>query len=101
VGLPGVPDGAEPAWHLFAVTHPRADELLRALAESGVQARSYYRVPLHRQRAMAPYVSGQLALPATDELAAGLLALPMSPSLSADDVARVASAVAAVTAASV
>jgi UDP-N-acetyl-3-dehydro-alpha-D-glucosamine 3-aminotranferase len=98
VGLPGVPDGSEPAWHLFIVTHPRADELLRALADAGVQARGYYRVPLHRQRAMAPYVPPQLSLPATDELAATLLALPMSPSLSGHDVARVA---AAVTAASV
>jgi dTDP-4-amino-4,6-dideoxygalactose transaminase len=95
VGLPGVPDGAVPAWHLFVVTHPRADELSSALAESGVQARAYYRVPLHRQRAMAPYVDGQLTLPATDELAATLLALPMSPSLSGDDVARVAAAVTA------
>jgi dTDP-4-amino-4,6-dideoxygalactose transaminase len=95
VGLPAVPGGAEPAWHLFVVTHPSADELIRALAESGVQARGYYRVPLHRQRAMTPYVNGQLTLPGTDELAATLLALPMSPSLSADDVVRVAAAVTA------
>jgi dTDP-4-amino-4,6-dideoxygalactose transaminase len=92
VGLPVVPAGAEPAWHLFVVTHPGADELIRALAESDVQARSYYRVPLHRQQAMAPYVDADLRLPATDELAATLLALPMSPSLSGADVERVAGA---------
>jgi dTDP-4-amino-4,6-dideoxygalactose transaminase len=44
---------------------------------------------------MTPYVNGQLTLPGTDELAATLLALPMSPSLSADDVVRVAAAVTA------
>jgi len=32
VTVPVVPDGAIPAWHLYAVTHPRADELLHALA---------------------------------------------------------------------
>ena len=28
VALPVVPEGAIPAWHLYVVTHPRADELL-------------------------------------------------------------------------
>ncbi|MGH2888151.1 MAG: DegT/DnrJ/EryC1/StrS family aminotransferase, partial [Solirubrobacteraceae bacterium] len=32
VTLPAVPEGALPAWHLYVVTHPRADELLAALA---------------------------------------------------------------------
>ena len=56
VTVPVVPTGAIPAWHLYAVTHPRADALLRALADAGVEARGYYRVPLHRQPAMAPFV---------------------------------------------
>ena len=33
VDVPTVPDGAVPAWHLYVVTHPRADELLRALGD--------------------------------------------------------------------
>ena len=52
---PAVPDGAEPAWHLYVATHPRADELIAGLRDHGVQARAYYRTPLHQQRAMAPY----------------------------------------------
>ena len=58
VGLPVVPDGASPAWHMYVVTHPRADELGARLSAHGVQARGYYRLPLHRQPAMAPYVAG-------------------------------------------
>ncbi len=81
VGLPVVPEGAEPAWHLFVVRHPRADALLAALGEAGIQARPYYRTPLHRQPAMAPYVSADLRLPGTDELARTNLALPISPVL--------------------
>ena len=71
VALPVVPDGADPAWHLYVVTHPRADEVLEALDDAGVQARGYYRVPLHRQPAMAPYVEGRgpAPLPATEEIA--------------------------------
>jgi dTDP-4-amino-4,6-dideoxygalactose transaminase len=95
VGLPVVPDAADPAWHLFVVTHAKADELMRSLGESGVQARSYYRTPLHRQRAMAPYADVGHPLPATDQLAATILALPMSPSLTADAVGQVAASLSA------
>ncbi len=95
VELPTVPVGAEPAWHLFVVRHPRADALLTALNEAGVQARAYYRMPLHRQPAMAPYVSPGLALPGTEELARTNVALPMSPTLDHGQVREVAAAVAA------
>jgi dTDP-4-amino-4,6-dideoxygalactose transaminase len=79
VKTPVVPDGAEPAWHLYVVTHPRADELIAGLASRAIQARGYYRTPLHRQPAMAPYVDGSLTLPVTDQLARTNLALPMTP----------------------
>ena len=79
VALPAVPDDTAPAWHLYVVTHPRADELLAALGAAGVQARGYYRCPLHRQPAMAPYARAEPALPVTDELAATNVALPISP----------------------
>ena len=53
---PVVPDGAEPAWHLYVVTHPRADELIAGLRRARRRRRAaYYRTPLHRQAAMAPY----------------------------------------------
>jgi dTDP-4-amino-4,6-dideoxygalactose transaminase len=79
VTLPVTPAGADPAWHLFVVTHPRADELIGALNQAGVQARGYYRTPLHKQPAMAPYARDTPRLPATDELAATNIALPISP----------------------
>jgi dTDP-4-amino-4,6-dideoxygalactose transaminase len=94
VTVPVVPEGAIPAWHLYAVTHPRADELLSALAGADVQARGYYRVPLHRQSAMAPFVSAQLELPVTDALAADNIALPISPVLGAEQAHEVVAAIA-------
>ncbi len=95
VTVPAVRDGDLPAWHLYAVCHPRADELLTALQAAGVQARAYYRRPLHRQPSMAPYVEGLAPLPATDHLAACNVALPMSPALSAGQAWEVVAAVAA------
>jgi len=81
VTLPAPTAGAEPAWHLFVVRHERAAELERALGAAGIGARGYYRTPLHRQAALAPWVPADLSLPVTDKLARTHLAIPMSPLL--------------------
>ncbi|MHB1536941.1 MAG: DegT/DnrJ/EryC1/StrS family aminotransferase [Solirubrobacteraceae bacterium] len=83
--------GVEPAWHLYVVQHPQADALVAALAEAQVQARGYYRTPIHRQPAMAKYAAG-VELPHTDELASSILALPMSPVLTEQQAERVTAA---------
>lgn len=95
VGVPAMPAGVDPAWHLYVVIHPRADELLPALGAAGIQARGYYRVPLHRQPAMAPFVAGLGELPVTDELAATNIALPISPVFGEEQAGEVVAALAA------
>jgi dTDP-4-amino-4,6-dideoxygalactose transaminase len=95
-GLPVVPDGADPAWHLYVVTHPDADAMIARLNAAGVEARAYYRVPIHRQPAMAPYARDTVALPGTDELARTIIALPISPVLSGEQAGEVVSAFAGV-----
>jgi UDP-N-acetyl-3-dehydro-alpha-D-glucosamine 3-aminotranferase len=94
-GLPATLPGAVPAWHLYVVTHRRADALLAALGAAGVGARPYYRTPLHRQPAMAAFAPAGRELPATDELARTNLAIPMSPVLGAEEAAEVVCAIAA------
>jgi dTDP-3-amino-3,4,6-trideoxy-alpha-D-glucose transaminase len=68
--------------------------LLTELGQRGIQARSYYRTPLHRQPAMATFAD-HASLPATDELARTNFALPMSPVLSAEHADEVVAAIAA------
>jgi len=87
--------GAQPAWHLYAVRSGHAVAIAQQLAQRDIGARAYYRTPVHRQPAMATY-GAQAELPATDELAATHLAIPMSPVL---DRARADEVVAAVAAA--
>jgi dTDP-4-amino-4,6-dideoxygalactose transaminase len=93
VRLPRIEPGVEPAWHLYVVCHPEADRLSSALAQVGIQARGYYRTPIHRQPAMRRWTES-VELPVTDELARTNLALPISPVLSAEQAQEVTSAIA-------
>ena len=94
VRIPRMREGVLPAWHLYVVSHAEADRLAAALEEVGVEARSYYRTPIHRQPAMARWAR-DVRLPVTDELAKTNLALPMSPVLSAEQAQEVTAALAA------
>src|SRR4051794_29389423 len=83
VDLPVATVGSAPAWHLYVVRSERAAELAAALGHAGIGHKAYYRTPVHRQPAMAPYADG-VELPATDEVARSHLAIPMSPVLDAE-----------------
>ncbi|MBX5440684.1 MAG: DegT/DnrJ/EryC1/StrS family aminotransferase [Solirubrobacteraceae bacterium] len=94
VELPRPTEGADPAWHLYVVKHERADELAAALKAAGIGQKAYYRVPIHRQPAMAEHGAG-LDLPGTEHAARTHLAIPMSAVLTAEQAAEVTAAVAA------
>ncbi|HEX4735183.1 MAG TPA: DegT/DnrJ/EryC1/StrS family aminotransferase [Thermoleophilaceae bacterium] len=87
VQLPQPTPGSEPAWHLYVVRHERADELVAGLNEAGVEARVYYRVPVHRQPAMAEFGNGDL--PGTEEAARTNFAVPMGTGLHEGQVEQV------------
>jgi dTDP-4-amino-4,6-dideoxygalactose transaminase len=91
---PGGPDGAEPAWHLYVVTHPWPERMIALLTERGIGARGYYRTPLHRQPALGQYAIGAVPLPVSEKLAATNIALPMGPALAPEQVQEVVAAVA-------
>ena len=87
VQLPEATTGSEPAWHLYVVRHDRADALIAGLNEAGIEARGYYRMPVHRQPAMQEF--GNVDLPGTDEVARTNLAVPMGTGLQEADVEQV------------
>jgi dTDP-4-amino-4,6-dideoxygalactose transaminase len=92
VALPVPVAGADPAWHLYVVRDPDADELAQALSAAGIGNKAYYRVPIHRQTAMSAY-RGALELPATEEAARTHLAIPMSAVLNPVQAVEVVEAV--------
>jgi len=94
VALPQPTDGARPAWHLYVVRDDDPDRLAARLAERGVEARAYYRTPVHRQPVAARLgAPAPGPLPGTDEAARTHLALPMGAALTRAQIAEVAAAV--------
>jgi len=91
--LPQATAGADPAWHLYVIRSQRSEQLERALPQAGIGARSYYRVPVHRQPAMAQLGAG-VSLPGTDEAARTHLAIPISAAITREQVREVVDAIA-------
>ena len=85
LGLPHVPSGVIPAWHVFIVSHPERDHLQEYLKEHGVGTLIHYPVPPHLAEAYQDlgYRTGDF--PITEEMAASFLSIPMSPHLGMDD----------------
>ena len=78
----------EPVYHLFMVSHDQPELLIGALTEANIEARGYYRVPIHLQPAMAEFAAAG-ELPGTAEAARSNIALPISPSISQWQIAHV------------
>jgi len=85
LGLPHVPSGVVPVWHVFIVAHPERDRLQEYLKEGGVGTLIHYPVPPHLSEAYQElgYRTGDF--PITEEMANTFLSIPMGPYLSMDD----------------
>jgi dTDP-4-amino-4,6-dideoxygalactose transaminase len=92
VALPRAVDGVEPVYHLYVVRSSGADALIEALRAADIEARAYYRVPVHLQPPMLRYGGAQLDLPGTAEAARDNLAIPMGTSLEPEAVRAVVAA---------
>src|SRR5258706_449823 len=88
VARPTVPDGCEPAYHIYyllADTKASRDGLVAWMRERGIEASSHF-VPLH----LSPYAANVLGTrpgqcPVTERVADRLVRLPLYPALSPAD----------------
>jgi dTDP-4-amino-4,6-dideoxygalactose transaminase len=85
LGLPHVPSGVIPVWHVFIITHPERDRLQEYLKDQGVGTLIHYPVPPHLSEAYQDlgYRAGDF--PITEKMADTVLSIPMGPHLSVDD----------------
>ncbi len=88
--LPAMTGRALPVWHQFVIRVDGRDTIREDLTRLGVQTLVHYPIPPHRSAAYAPDYPEPL--PITEQLAASVLSLPISPHLSEAACARVCEA---------
>lgn len=81
LGLPYVPEWAEPVWHLFVVRHAQRDALQKALNEAGIGTMIHYPIPPHLQPAYSELGYAMGTFPLAERVANDCLSLPMGPHL--------------------
>jgi dTDP-4-amino-4,6-dideoxygalactose transaminase len=89
------PAGEGHVFHQYVIRARDRDRLAAHLATAGVGTQVYYRIPLHRQPALAPHALTPCPLPEVERAAAEVLALPIYAELTEAHVAAVVEATAA------
>jgi dTDP-4-amino-4,6-dideoxygalactose transaminase len=85
LGLPHVPEGVIPVWHLFVIAHPKRDRLQAYLKERGVGTLIHYPVPPHLSEAYKELGCHDGDFPITEKMANTFLSIPIGPHLSVED----------------
>ena len=82
-------DSPEHVYHVFAVRHPKIEELSIHLAKSGIQTASRYPLALHQQEALSGLGYKEGDFPNAERWARENLSLPIYPELSDEKVGYV------------
>ncbi|MEF7616121.1 DegT/DnrJ/EryC1/StrS family aminotransferase [Aquincola sp. MAHUQ-54] len=93
LGLPHVPQGHEPAWHVYVVRCRAREALQQSLRDAGIETLIHYPVAPHLQPAYAALGIPRGSLPVAEQLQDEVLSLPMGPHLTVDDIGRVCQAI--------
>jgi len=86
------PAGEAHVFHVYTVRARARDALVRHLAAAGVGVQVYYRQPLHHQTALAACAEVPVGVPEAERAAGEVVALPMYPQLTEEQVGRVVAA---------
>ena len=87
--LPFSDPRAKHVFHQYVIRAPRRDELRAFLTENGIGTEVYYPLPLHLQPALRSLGYWQGDFPVAERAAAEVLALPIYPELSDEEVENV------------
>lgn len=91
VVLPQVKSKQAHVWHLFVIQCVDRCLLQEHLKDAGVQSLIHYPIPPHLQKAYEEY--NHLSLPLTEKIHRQVMSLPIDPTMSDSDVAKVIHAV--------
>ena len=93
VATPRLCEGATSSWAQYTVKLPQhvsRDAIQEAMQKAGVPTMVYYPIPMHKQAPYQRYPVANDGLPITDALCDVVLALPMHPYLSEEQIAHIA-----------
>jgi dTDP-4-amino-4,6-dideoxygalactose transaminase len=85
--------GSDHVFHLFVARTPDRDALRDHLGRHGVASAIHYPTPIHLQPAYAGAAPGPGDLPVSERLAAESCSLPIFPSITDEEITRIAEAV--------
>jgi dTDP-4-amino-4,6-dideoxygalactose transaminase len=95
IGLPAEASGRRHVYHQYVVRVPHRDDVRRRLTERGVATSVFYPIPLHLQDCFRDLGGRESDFPQAEKAAREVLALPIFPQLTDDEIERVADAVVA------
>ena len=75
----------EHSYYIYALKHPKAQEIMKELKEAGIATGTYYPVPLHLQGAFAQLGYKEGDLPVTEDMSKNSFVLPVFPELSDEE----------------
>jgi dTDP-4-amino-4,6-dideoxygalactose transaminase len=87
-----VAPGAEPVYHLAVIQVDDRRQVGEALTAAGIGWGVHYPIPCHQQPALAAFHESRAVaqkLPVAERAASRILSVPMSPTLTVEQVARV------------
>jgi dTDP-4-amino-4,6-dideoxygalactose transaminase len=91
VGVPAMPDDRDSAFAIYTVRSGERDRMRTLLDEAGIGTGLFYRLALHQHPAFRDHAGRNL--PVSELLASEVLALPLHPDLTDEEVDRVIAAV--------
>lgn len=91
VTIPWEDPRGEHVYHQYTVLCDDRDAVQAALARAGIASAVHYRLPLHRQRALAEHAGA--SLPVAEGVVSRCLCLPIYPGITPAQIARVAAAI--------
>ena len=87
ISMPRLLDDAQNVYHIFPILCAERDRLQQHLKEQGIQTLIHYPVPPHRQECYKEWAS--LHLPITEQIHNQELSLPVSPTLTIQEVQEI------------
>ncbi len=94
VAIAGAPiEQGDHVYHLFVVRSEQRDELREHLSRRGIASAVHYPTPIHLTEAYAELGLARGSLPVSEQLAECMCSLPLYPSMSDAELARIAQAV--------